>query len=84
MAAGHALGGQCGTPLALSLTEGLDSAAALLPAPYLAPQGVELGSWLGDAIAASVADEWQSRQMTGSGTYPKRAAAQGAAQQTLC
>ena len=48
-------------PLALSLTEGLDSAAALLPAPYLAPQAVELGRWLGDAIAASVADEQAKR-----------------------
>ena len=82
-AAGPALDDQRGTPLALSLTEGLDSAAALLPAPYLAPQAVELERWLGNAIAASVADEWQSRQMTGSGTYPERAAAQRAAQQTL-
>ena len=83
MAAGHALDGQRGTPLALSLTEGLDSAAALLPAPYLAPQAFEPGRRLSGAIAASVADEWQSGQMTGSGTYPERAAAQSAAQQTL-
>ena len=82
-AAGPALGDQCGTPLAISLTEGLDSAAALLPAPYLAPEAVELGRWLGGAIGVSVADEWQSRQITGSGTYPERAAAQSAAQQTL-
>ena len=60
-AAGPALDGQRGTPLALSLTEGLDSAAALLPAPYLAPQAFELGRCLGDAIAASVADEWAKR-----------------------
>ena len=57
MAAGHALDGQRGTPLALSLTEGLDSAAALLPALYLAPQALEQRKWLSDAIAASVADE---------------------------
>ena len=41
MAAGPALYGQCGTPLALSLTEWLGSAAALLPALYLALQACE-------------------------------------------
>ena len=60
-AAGPALDGQRGTPLALSLTEGLGSAAALLPALYLAPQAVELERWMGDAIAASVADEQAKR-----------------------
>ena len=57
MAAGHALDGQCGTPLALSLTEGLGCAAALLTALYLALQALEPRRWLGDAITASVADE---------------------------
>ena len=70
-------------PLAFSLTEGLGIAAALLPARYLAPQAFELRRWLSDAMAASVADERQSGQMTDNGTYPERAAVQGAAQQTL-
>ena len=48
-------------PLALSLTEGLDSAAALLTALYLAPQVFELGRLVGNAIAASVTDEQAKR-----------------------
>ena len=56
-AAGPALDGQCGAPFALSLSKVLGSAAALLPAPYLAPQAFELGRRLSDVIAASVADE---------------------------
>ena len=60
-AAGPALGGQRGTPLAISLTEGLDSAAALLRTPYLALQAWEQRGWLGDAITVSVADERTKR-----------------------
>ena len=77
-AKGPALDGQCGTPLALSLTEGLGSAAAPLPAPYLAPQAVELGRCLSDAIAASVADEWakrvddRQRYLPGAGSDARR------------
>ena len=70
-------------PLALSLTDWLGSAAAPLPAPYLALQAFELRRWLGDAMTASVADEPQGAQMTDNGAYPERAAAQCAAQQSL-
>ena len=70
-------------PLALSLTEWLGSAAALLRAPHLTPQTFDQGRWVGDAMTASVADELQSEQMTDNGTFPEREAAQCAAQQTL-
>ena len=82
-AAGPALDGRRGMSSVLSLTEGLGIAAALLPALYLAPQAWKQRRWLGDAMAASVADERQGEQMTDNSTYPERAAVQGAAQQTL-
>ena len=64
------------------MTEGLGSAAALLPALYLALQAFELRRWLGDAMTASVADVLQSKQMTDNGACPEREAALCAAQQT--
>ena len=83
-AEGPALDGQRDMPLAISLTEWLGSAADQLRAPHTAPQTLEQGRCIGDAMTVSVADELQAAQMTDNGAYPERAAALCAAQQTLC
>ena len=70
-AVGPALDDQCGTPLALSLTEGLGSAAELLRTPYLALQAWEQRWWLGDAITVSVADEHPLRADDGQPYLPE-------------